>query len=235
MNLQIFYIHGSKLIRLILISVFILILCRYLSAQVLPELNELSVVRIKYGGGGDWYGNKTTFINLFEKIRNETGIKTAVKEATAEIKDESFFNYPIAYIAGHGNIKFSDQDIQRLRTYLTSGGFLFADDDYGMDPSFRRELGKVFPDLKFVELPFNHPIYNIYYKFSDGLPKIHEHGGGPPQGLGLIYEGRLVVFYSFNTDLSDGCEDADIHNDPPEKRDLALKMGVNILLYALQN
>jgi len=198
-------------------------------------LNELSVVRIKYGGGGDWYGNKTTFINLFAKIRKETGIKTAIKESTAEIGDESFFNYPIAYIAGHGNIKFSDQDIQRLRTYLTSGGFLFADDDYGMDPSFRRELGKVFPELKFVELPFNHPIYNIYYKFNDGLPKIHEHGGGPPQGLGLIYEGRLVVFYSFNTDISDGCEDEDIHNDPPEKRESALKMGVNILLYALLN
>jgi len=206
-----------------------------LPSRTLPELNELSVVRIKYGGGGDWYGNKTTFVNLFDKIRKETGIKTAVREATAEITAESFFNYPIAYIAGHGNIKFSDQEVQRLRTYLTSGGFLFADDDYGMDQSFRREMGKVFPELKFVELPFNHPIYNIYYKFSDGLPKIHEHTGGPPQGLGLIYDGRLVVFYSFNTDISDGCEDADIHNDPPEKREAALKMGVNILLYALQN
>jgi hypothetical protein len=212
-----------------------LFLIANLHAQVLPELNALSVVRIKYGGGGDWYGNKTTFINLFSKIKNETRIKVPVKEATAEIGDETFFNYPIAYIAGHGNIKFTDQEVQRLRTYLTSGGFLFADDDYGMDPSFRREMGKVFPELKFVELPFNHPIYTIYYKFNEGLPKIHEHAGGPPVGLGLVYEGRLVVFYSFNTDISDGCEDADIHNDPPEKRELALKIGVNILLYALLN
>jgi hypothetical protein len=213
----------------------ILLLVATRTAGFQTELNELSVVRIKYAGGGDWYGNKTTFINLFARIRNELGIKTTVKEAAAEISDESFFNYPIAYIAGHGNIRFSDQEVQRLRTYLTSGGFLFADDDYGMDPSFRREMAKVFPELKFVELPFNHPIYNIYYKFSEGLPKIHEHAGGPPVGWGLIYEGRLVVFYSFNTDISDGCEDADIHNDPPEKREAALKMGVNILLYALLN
>jgi hypothetical protein len=225
--------HGSKLIRLILISVFILIPGKYLSAQMLPQLNELSVVRIKYDGGGDWYGNKTTFVNLFAKISTETGIKTSYKEAAAKITDESFFNYPIAYIAGHGNIKFSTAEVERLRTYLTRGGFLFADDDYGMDPSFRREMNRVFPELKFVELPFNHPIYNIYYRFTDGLPKIHEHAGGAPVGSGLIYEGRLVVFYSFNTDLSDGCEDADVHNDPAEKRDLALKMGVNILLYAL--
>jgi len=217
---------------------FMLILISFvpgLSAQVVPDLEELNVVRIKYDGGGDWYGNKTTFMNLFEKIRKETGIKTAVKEITAAIMDESFFNYPLAYIAGHGNIRFSPEEVDRLRTYLTSGGFLFADDDYGMDASFRREINKVLPELKFVELPFNHPIYNIYYKFPDGLPKIHEHAGGPPVGLGLIYEGRLVVFYSFNTDLSDGCEDPDIHKDPPEKRELALKMGVNILLFALLN
>ena len=217
---------------------FMLILISFvpgLSAQVVPDLEELNVARIKYDGGGDWYGNKTTFMNLFEKIRKETGIKTAVKEITAAIMDESFFNYPLAYIAGHGNIRFSPEEVDRLRTYLTSGGFLFADDDYGMDASFRREINKVLPELKFVELPFNHPIYNIYYKFPDGLPKIHEHAGGPPVGLGLIYEGRLVVFYSFNTDLSDGCEDPDIHKDPPEKRELALKMGVNILLFALLN
>jgi len=217
---------------------FMLILISFvpgLSAQVVPDLEELNVARIKYDGGGDWYGNKTTFMNLFEKIRKETGIKTAVKEITAAIMDESFFKYPLAYIAGHGNIRFSPEEVDRLRTYLTSGGFLFADDDYGMDASFRREINKVLPELKFVELPFNHPIYNIYYKFPDGLPKIHEHAGGPPVGLGLIYEGRLVVFYSFNTDLSDGCEDPDIHKDPPEKRELALKMGVNILLFALLN
>jgi len=225
------YIHC----RLFIIFVLFYVIVVDLPAQIPPDLNKLSVVRIKYDGGGDWYGNKTTFINLFKKMSNELGIKTDIKETTTKITDESFFNYPIAYIAGHGNIKFSEQEVERLRIYLISGGFLFADDDYGMDPSFRREMNKVFPELKFVELPFNHPIYTIYYKFTEGLPKIHEHAGGPPVGLGLIYEGRLIVFYSFNTDISDGCEDPEIHNDPPEKREQALKMGVNILLYALLN
>ncbi len=199
------------------------------------RLRELSVVRIKYAGGGDWYGNKTTFINLFDKIKRETGIQTPVREETAEILDETFFNFPISYIAGHGNIKFNENEVNRLRKYLTSGGFLFADDDYGMDISFRREMKKVFPELKFVELPFSHPIYNIYYPFPEGLPKIHEHDGGPPAGFGLFYQGRLVVFYVFNTDISDGCEDAGIHGDPPEKREAALRMGVNILIYAMLN
>jgi hypothetical protein len=197
------------------------------------EINQVSVMRIQYKGGGDWYGNKTTFINLFERLRRELQIKVPYKETTLEIMDEKFFNYPVAYIAGHGNIRFTDAEAERLRNYLISGGFLFADDDYGMDKSFRREMKKVFPELKFVELPFSHPIYKVYYQFPNGLPKIHEHDGGPPRGFGLIYEGRLVVFYSFNTDISDGCENPEIHNDPPEKRELALRMGMNILLYAL--
>lgn len=199
------------------------------------SINDVTVVRIKYGGGGDWYGNKTTFINIFEKIQNATGIKTTYKEVTYSLEDKEFFNYPIAYIAGHGNIKLTDNEIKRLRTYLTSGGFLFADDDYGMDLSFRREMKKVFPELNLVELPFNHKIYHQFYSFPNGLPKIHEHDGGPPKGFGLIYEGRLVVYYSFNTDISDGCENTEIHNDPPGKRQLALKMAMNIILYALGN
>jgi hypothetical protein len=199
------------------------------------SINDVTVVRIKYGGGGDWYGNKTTFINLFEKIKNSTDVKTTYKEVSYSLEDEEFFNFPIAYIAGHGNIKFNENEVKRLRTYLTSGGFLFADDDYGMDVSFRREMKKVFPELNLVELPFNHKIYHQFYSFPNGLPKIHEHDGGPPKGLGLIYEGRLIVFYSFNTDLSDGCENAEIHNDPPQKRQQALKMAMNIILYALEN
>ncbi|TFH01034.1 MAG: DUF4159 domain-containing protein [Calditrichales bacterium] len=195
--------------------------------------NTFSVTRIKYDGGGDWYGNKTTFTNLFKFMSDQLGFETALRENTAEITDENFFDYPMVYLAGHGNIKFSEEEAARLRQYLISGGFLFADDDYGMDRSFRREMKKVFPSLNFVELPFNHPIYHSQYDFPNGLPKIHEHDGGPPRGLGLIYEGRLVVFYSFNTDISDGCEDPEIHNDPPDKRTAALKMGVNILLYSL--
>jgi hypothetical protein len=218
-----------------IIPFLILIFTSTLSAQIAENLSDFTVVRIKYDGGGDWYGNKTTFKNLFQLMTDELKISTTSKEKTAVITDEVFFNYPVAYIAGHGNIRFSEDEANRLRTYLTSGGFLFADDDYGMDVSFRREMKKVFPELNFVELPFTHPIYKIYYDFPNGLPKIHEHAGGPPHGYGLIYNGRLVVFYSFNTDISDGCEDPEIHNDPLENRQAALRMGLNILLYSLLN
>ena len=192
-------------------------------------------VRIHYSGGGDWYGNKTTWRNILSRVRQEFDIEVARREVAHRITDPEFFQYPIAYIAGHGNIRFSDQEVRLLRKYLTSGGFLFADDDYGMDASFRREMKKVFPELNFVELPFSHPIYHIYYQFSHGLPKVHEHAGGPPKGFGLFYQGRLVCFYSWNTDISDGCEDAEIHGDPPDIREQALKMAVNIFLYALLN
>jgi len=215
------------------ICLFLLFLAVSIAAQ--ESFNDISVARIKYGGGGDWYGNKTTFINIFEKLTKEIGIKTTYKEATVSLDDAGIFSYPIAYIAGHGNIRFEQDEADRLRTYLISGGFLFADDDYGMDRSFKREMKKVFPELNFVELPLEHQIYHQYYNFLNGIPKIHEHAGGPSKGYGIIYEGRLVVFYSFNTDISDGCENAEIHNDPEEKRTAALKMAVNIILYALSH
>ncbi len=195
----------------------------------------VSPVRIHYSGGGDWYGNKTTWRNILDRVHKEFSIETARREVAYRITDPEFFQFPIAYIAGHGNIRFSDEEVRLLRKYLTSGGFLFADDDYGMDASFRREMKKVFPELNFVELPFSHPIYHIYYQFNHGLPKVHEHAGGPPKGFGLIYQGRLVCFYSWNTDISDGCEDPEIHGDPPDIREQALKMAVNIFLYALLN
>ncbi len=192
-------------------------------------------VRIHYDGGGDWYGNKTTWRNILTRVKQEFKIEVGKREVAHRITDPEFFQYPIAYIAGHGNIRFSDEEVRLLRKYLTAGGFLFADDDFGMDAAFRREMKKVFPELNFVELPFSHPIYHIYYQFDHGLPKVHEHAGGPPKGFGLIYEGRLVCFYSWNTDISDGCEDPEIHGDPPEIREQALKMALNIFLYALLN
>ncbi|MBN2425199.1 MAG: DUF4159 domain-containing protein [Calditrichaceae bacterium] len=207
----------------------VLILFSFLKAQ------PVQPVRIHYDGGGDWYGNKTTWSNILKKARAEGGINTAEREISLKITDTEFKQYPIAYIAGHGNIAFSEQEVEVLRQYLISGGFLFADDDYGMDKSFRREMKKVFPELEFVELPFAHPIYNTFYKFDAGLPKVHEHDGGSPKGFGLIYKGRLICFYSFNTDISDGCEDQNIHNDPPAIREKALQMAVNILIYALLN
>ena len=196
---------------------------------------DLAPVRIHYDGGGDWYGNKTTWINILERIHSETGLNVQKQEVAYKITDIEFNQFPLAYIAGHGNIFFNDEEAIKLRSYLISGGFMIADDDYGMNLSFRREMKKVFPELNFVELPFSHPIYHIYYDFDQGLPKIHEHDGGPPKGYGLIYENRLVCFYSFNTDLSDGCENQEIHNDPPEKHEQALRMMVNIVLYALLN
>ncbi len=196
---------------------------------------DIVPVRIHYSGGGDWYGNKTSWINILKKVRSETGLNSGKREKSQRILDAEFQNYPISYIAGHGNILFSGKEAAALRKYLTSGGFLFADDDFGMDKHFRREMKKVFPELNFVELPFNHPIYHIYYKFNNGPPKIHEHAGGPPQGFGLVYKGRLVCFYSFNTDISDGCEDVEIHNDSPNIREQALQMAVNIFLYAVLN
>jgi hypothetical protein len=139
------------------------------------------------------------------------------------------------YMTGHGRVTFSDEDAGLLRKYLERGGFLWADDNYGMDASFRAEMGKVFPESPLVELPYDHGIYHAFYEFSEGLPKIHEHDGGPPHGYGVFYEGRLVVFYSFNTDIGDGMEDAQVHEDPPEKREAALKMGVNVVVYALSH
>ena len=217
-------IYSPVLLILILVSMF---------STISFAQQPVTIARIKYDGGGDWYGNRTTFVNLFNYMRNNTNMVTSDKEIALEITDKDFFKYPIAYIAGHGNIKFSEEEVLRLRQYLISGGFLWADDDYGMDPSFRREMNKVFPDLKWVELPFSHPIYHIKYQFPNGLPKIHKHAGGPPQGLALFYEGRMVSFYSFNTDISDGCEDPDIHGDPQDIRESALKMGTNIVLWAL--
>ncbi len=210
------------------ILIFIIVFNSILLAQ-----KPVEVVRIKYGGGGDWYGNRTTFVNLFRFMRQNTNVVTKEREIALSILDKDFFKYPIAYIAGHGNIIFSPEEVSRLRAYLLNGGFLWADDDYGMDPYFRREMKKVFPELDWIEIPFSHPIYHIFFNFPNGLPKVHEHYGGPPHGLALFYKGRMIAFYSFNTDISDGCEDPEIHGDPPAIRKAALKMGTNIILWAL--
>lgn len=202
---------------------------------ILSAQTPFNIVRIKYDGGGDWYGNRTTFVNLFNEVQQNTNVKTADKEIALNILDKDFFKYPFAYIAGHGNIKFSDEEVSRLKEYLIKGGFLWADDDFGMDSSFRREMKKIFPDLNWIELPYSHNIYHIFFQFPNGLPKVHKHAGGPPHGYGLFYEGRMIAFYSFNTDISDGCENPEIHGDPEEIRRSALQMGTNIILWALLN
>lgn len=195
-----------------------------------PDL--LTIARLKYQGGGDWYNGPTEIPNLLAYIRNHTTIRTAMKEVRVEILDDAFFSYPIVYVTGHGNISFSEAEIRRLRRYLENGGFLIANDDYGMDKSFRREMSRLFPDKDLVELPPSFGLYKKPFPF-DSLPKIHEHDGGRPQAFGIFHGGRLVVIYLYETDIGDGWDDPDVHGDPPEKRDAALRFGTNIVHWAL--
>jgi hypothetical protein len=194
---------------------------------------DFTIARLKYGGGGDWYGNPSSLPNLLAAINERTTIRAAPREATVEITDPELFNYPYLYMTGHGNVRFTNEEITILRNYFAAGGFLHADDNYGMDSSFRREIRKVFPDSPLTELPFDHPIYSSFYTFPEGLPKIHEHDGKPAQGFGIFYDNRLVVFYTYECDLGDGWEDPNVHNDPPEKHEAALQMGINIVVYNL--
>lgn len=193
------------------------------------------VAILKYDGGGDWYANPTAVPNLI-KFCNET-IATKINENPTAIEASSIdiFNYPIVFMTGHGNIFFDATAVKNLKSYLTSGGFLHISDNYGLDSYIRRELKKVFPNLEFQEIPYNHPIYHQTFDFDKGVPKIHEHNGKSPQGFGLFYEGNLIVFYDYEADLSDGWENKSVHNDPQEIRLKALKMGANIVEYSFTN
>ena len=198
-------------------------------------LSAQQIAVLKYGGGGDWYANPTALPNLvkFSNANNQTKISENVETVTPGSPD--IFNYPIVDMTGHGNVFFSDDEVQNLRKYLISGGFLHVSDNYGIDKYLRREMKKVFPELDFVELPLNHPIYHQKFEFKKGLPKIHEHNGKPPQGFGIFYKKRLVVFYDYECDLGDGWEVAEVHHDPLEIRTKALQMGANILSYVFNN
>jgi hypothetical protein len=196
---------------------------------------SLRIAKLKYDGGGDWYGNRTALPNL-AKYCNEN-LKTSInpQDEVVEAGSAEIFNYPYVYMTGHGNVLFNAKDAANLRKYLLAGGFLHIDDNYGLDKYIRPEMKKIFPELDFVELPFNHPIYNQRYNFPKGLPKIHEHNGKPAQGFGLIYKGRLVCFYDYECDLGNGWEDDGIYDDSQEKRTQALQMGANILQYCFSN
>jgi hypothetical protein len=196
-----------------------------------PAMGQLKIAKLKYQGGGDWYANKTALPNLIQFCNQELGMNLHPEEEVTEVGSPDLFNYPYVYMTGHGNVVFSSAEAANLRNYLVGGGFLHVDDNYGMDKFVRLELKKVFPELELAEIPFDHPIYHQKFKFPKGLPKIHEHDGKPAQGLGLFYEGRLVVFYSYESDLGNGWEDARIHNDPEAKRQEALRMGANILAF----
>ena len=192
-----------------------------------------SIARIHYNGGGDWYGDPSSLPNLLEYVEKNTSIIVETDEYQMKLTNPELFNHSFIYITGHGNIRFSEDEIIILRDYLIKGGFLHADDNYGMDASFRREMKRVFPSKEWVELPHDHSIYNSYFSFPNGLPKIHEHNGKPPQGLGLFEKDRLIVFYSYESDLGDGWEDSNVHNNPFEIRESALKMGINIIWFSL--
>jgi hypothetical protein len=196
---------------------------------------QIKIAKVKYQGGGDWYANKTSLPNLIAFSNQILKMDISQTPETVDMTSANLFRYPFIHLTGHGNVNFSDEELKNLRTYLIGGGFLHIDDNYGLDESIRREMKKVFPELRFVELPFNHPIYHQKFDFPTGLPKIHEHDGKPAQGFGLVYKGRLVCFYTYETDLGNGWENPETYNDPPEKRELALKMGANILQYAFMH
>lgn len=198
-----------------------------------PADTTLTIARLQYEGGGDWYANPSSLPNLLSAIRERTGVPVAPREATVRPLDANLRDYPYLYLTGHGNVRFSVQERSALRAYLLDGGFLHADDNYGLDESFRDEVAAIFPDRELVELPADHPVFHQLYEFPEGLPKIHEHDGAAPQAYGVFDRGRLVLFYSFESDLGDGWEDADVHDDPEDTREAALRMGVNLFLYAL--
>ena len=214
------------MIRILILVAILLASARNTRAQ------QTKIAKLKYSGGGDWYANKTALANLISFCNRELHTNIAHEEDVVEVGGPEIFLYPYIYMTGHGNVVFSDQEAENLRNYLIGGGFLHIDDNYGLDKFIRLEMKKVVPELDFVELPFDHPIYHQKFDFDKGLPKVHEHDGKPAQGFGILYEGSLVCYYSYETDLGNGWEDQHIYDDPEYIRQEALKMGANIISYS---
>ena len=214
------------------ISILLLILGTIVFTSWDADVRKTQIALLKYSGGGDWYANPTALTNLARFCNQELKTDIDPYYATVEVGAPDLFNYSFIHMTGHGNVVFSDLDAENLRNYLIAGGFLHIDDNYGMDPFVRLSMKKVFPELDFIELPFEHEIYHQRFDFPKGLPKIHKHDNKSAQGFGLLWEGRLVCFYTYETDLGDGWEDPEVHNDPPKKTLKALRMGANILQYA---
>lgn len=219
---------------ILIIAILFLLVCQNNSAQV--QNSKFKIARLKYSGGGDWYNDPSAEVNMMNFLKKNTVIDIdEPKFYTADVTSDELFDYPFVLLTGHGNIEFSDNEIKRLRKYIENGGFIYADDDYGMDESFRREMKKLFPKEELKELPFNHKIYSAHYSFPKGLPKIHEHDSKPPQGFGIWYQGRLCVYYTYETNISDGWADPREHDDPQDKREESFRMGTNIIVYVLSN
>lgn len=207
-----------------------------INSRVFAENSNKSAIklaRVKYNGGGDWYNDPSAEPNLLKYVAEKTNIDVSPVYEYVDLASDNLFLYPLIFLTGHGNINFTKEEAKRLRVYLENGGFLYIDDDYGLDKYVRKEMKKVFPSKKFIELPFNHEIYHCHFDFPNGLPKIHKHNGKSPRGYGIFVDGRLCVYYTYETNISDGWVDPDVHHDSEEIRELAFKMGTNIIVYAL--
>ena len=222
----------SKLLTSTFIAICIMICGGANAAEV---SNSVAIARLKYPGGGDWYLGSSGIPNLIKFVKANTNIPVNSEEVRVELTDNRLYNYPFLFMNGHGNVNFRAEDLEILRKYLAAGGFLFANDSYGMRKAFFREMKKLFPDQEPRELPFNHGIFNCYYKFPNGLPKIHKHDDKPAQAFGWFIGERVVTLFVFESYIGDGWEDARVHNDPEEKRTAALQMGTNILVWSLMN
>ncbi|NVK84652.1 MAG: DUF4159 domain-containing protein [Cytophagia bacterium] len=203
----------------------------FIGACVLAQSEKIRIAKLQYSGGGDWYANKTALPNLAKFCNEQLGTNIDEEDAVVQVGSPELFDYSFVYMTGHGNVVFSPSEAENLRKYLTSGGFLHIDDNYGLNDYIRLEMKKVFPELEFIELPLEHPVYHQKFDFPKGIPKIHEHDNKPAQGFGLIYEGKLVCYFSYEADLGNGWEDQRIHNDPQEVRLQALRMGANLITY----
>lgn len=216
---------------------FLLIVIYISSADLLSQIQKVTssfkIARLKYNGGGDWYNDPQEEVNLLKYVQQHTQIDVSPVYEFVEITDDKFFNYPFIFMTGHGNIVFSSLEIQRLRTYLENGGFIYVDDDYGMDAAFRREIKKVFPEKELTEIPYSFGLYHCHFDFPSGPPKIHAHDEKPAQGFGIFHNGRLVLYYTYESNPSDGWNEPEVHGDPPEKHEEALRFGTNIVVWAL--
>lgn len=233
---SIFYIDKTDLNRISMKTPFTILLLVASMAEAGAQAgieSQFRMGRLKYGGGGDWYNDPSGEVNLLRFVQQNTNIDVDPRYEFVDLFGEKLFTYPLLFLTGHGNIVFSDFEAERLRTYLMNGGFLYVDDDYGLDKSFRREMKRVFPDQQLAELPFSHGLYNCHFSFPNGVPKTHEHDGKPAQGFGIFYKGRLVVYYTFESNPSDGWADREIHNDPEPVRQESLRFGTNIIVWAL--